>query len=94
MLQETLHTQLRAIRRGFVVPDRQRPVVWDVTANGTLVNGLDVDTFLARAGEILLGSGRVFKWEDTLVFDFHEGPAASLLLLAVRGKPEPNAAGT
>jgi hypothetical protein len=93
-LQEILHTHLRAIQRGFVAPNRQRPVIWDVTSNGTFVNGMDLDTFLARAGEILKGSGRVFIWEDTLVYDFHEGAAEGLLLLAVRSKPEPNAAGT
>jgi hypothetical protein len=92
LLQETLHTQLRAIRRGFVVPDRQRLIVWDVTANGSLINGQDLDTFLAQAGQILVSSGRVYKWEDTLVFEFREGAAEGLLLLAVRGKPETNAA--
>jgi hypothetical protein len=94
LLQETLHTQLRAIRRGFTAPDRQRAVIWDATLAGALVNGQDLDTFLALAGEILVNSRRIYKWEDTLVFEFREGAADGLLLLAVRGKPEPNAAGT
>jgi hypothetical protein len=71
LLQDTLQANLRALRRGFPAGSA-RPVVWDVTPQGTCVNGMSLDHFLAQAGAILLGSGRLYRWEDTLVFDAHD----------------------
>ena len=76
ILQHTLQENLRAFQRGFTGSTRVRPIIWDVTADGTFVNGNDLDTFLARATDIVRESGRVYAFENTIVFEFRKPRSA------------------
>src|SRR5687768_13809717 len=92
-LWDALRDGLRAYRRGPLPAGRGRPILWGVTHYGLFVGGMTMDAFLAQAGKVLLDSGRLYRWEDTLVFEFREADAARLLVLASRCRAEPGAAG-
>jgi hypothetical protein len=88
-LQDRLLTNLRAYEYGPATNDRA--LIPGVTHYGVLVRGQTMDTFLTRAGTILLDSRRVYRWEDTLVFESHHGDEQRLELLATQYRPEPQA---
>src|SRR5947209_12272497 len=87
MLHDQLLRNLRALQRGFTAPKRVRPVIWDVTSSGTFVNDMNLDLFLARATEIVLESGRVYRWEDTVVYEFRNLANQRLRLLSAAEEP-------
>jgi hypothetical protein len=89
---DALLSSLRAFQRGPSADERKRPVIWGVTGDGTLISGMTLADFLAQASRILLESARVYRWEDTIVFEFREAEPQQLLLLSARGKAEPQAA--
>jgi hypothetical protein len=91
-LQEQLLRNLRALQRGFTAPKRVRPVLWDVTSSGTFVNDMNLDIFLARATEIVLESGRVYRWEDTVVYEFRNPGNQRLRVLSAGEEPARHAA--
>jgi hypothetical protein len=91
-LQDKLNARLHALQHGPAANERKRPVLWGVTGDGTLVGGRTLDSFLAEAGRILIESARVYRWENTVVYDFREPEDQHLLILSVRGKAEPQAA--
>jgi hypothetical protein len=86
-----LRDHLKAFQRG-PTPERERPVIWDVTSGGCLVNDLSTDSFLEQAGRVLVASGRVYRWEDTVVYEFGAPPDQRLLVLAAHGEPSKHAA--
>jgi hypothetical protein len=92
IVERILMDSLRALKRGFPEINRERPIIWGVTAKGTFVEGMTLDMFMARATELLRESGRVYRWRDTLVFEFHTPDRSRLDLIAAQGKPEPHAA--
>ena len=92
ILQHTLQENLRAFQRGFTGSTRVRPIIWDVTADGTFVNGNDLDTFLARATDIVRESGRVYAFENTIVFEFRKPPNQRLTILGTGDGPMRHAA--
>jgi hypothetical protein len=92
MLQDQLLSRLRAFQHGPAA-GAQRPIILGVSNNGVLVGGLTLDGFLAQARRVLLDSGRVFRWEDTIEYEFGRPPNRHLVPLSVHGKAEPHAAG-
>jgi hypothetical protein len=93
LLQASLLSSLRDFERGAVVPDRERPIIWNVTSGGVLVGGQTLDGFLAQAGHILVDSGKVYRWEDSIVVEHREPSNQRLLLLCVQGRADPHAPG-
>jgi hypothetical protein len=90
---QVLLYHLHAYQHGQNAVQKEREVIWDVTPHGTFVNGLTGDTCLAQARKILLDSGQVYRWGDSLCFEVKESQHQQLLVLASRQKPEPGAAG-
>src|SRR5262245_44583390 len=92
MLHDQLLRNLRALQRGFTAPKRVRPVLWDVTSSGTFVNDMNLDIFLARATDIVLESGRLYRWEDTVVYEFRNPGNQRLRILSAGEEPTRHAA--
>jgi hypothetical protein len=91
VLEGRLRTHLRAVQNGPTDPGHERPIIEGVTRAGVCINGLTLDGFLAQAGRILIDSGRVYRWQDTLVYEFSEPDNQELQLLCVRGRAESHA---
>src|SRR5262249_13334831 len=81
---------LRAYQHGPDLGGEARQIIWGVSATGTFVGGQTVDRTIATARKILLESGCVYRWENTICFQSRE--RERVLLLASRDKAEPNAA--
>src|SRR4051812_46196774 len=92
-LWETFRKNLQAYQRGPVSGTGTREVIWGVTGKGTCVGGMTLDAFVARAGKVLLDSGRVYRWEDTVCFEAGEPGDQALFVTAPRQRAEPGAAG-
>src|SRR5579871_1018636 len=92
-LWSTLLQHLRAYLRGPETVTKSREIIWDVNAQGNFVNGQTADTCLARARNILVMSGRIYRWENTLCYEVQEPGYEQLLILASRDKAFPGAAG-
>jgi hypothetical protein len=92
IFEDHLRAHLRALRHGPGATGRARPILWGITGSGAFVGGMTLAAFLAQAGRILADSGRVYRWEDTIVFEFREPEDQQLLLLGARGKAQPHAA--
>jgi hypothetical protein len=92
ILQDMLRDNLRIFQLGPRA-GHNRPIIWGVTPNGVFVHGMTLDVFLARAADLIRAGGRVYAWEDTLVFEVREQGREQLLLLASRHKVEPGAPG-
>jgi hypothetical protein len=92
LIWDTLLKNLRIIQNG-PRGGRTRPIIWGVTPNGVFVDGMTLDAFLARAGNLIRSSERVYVWEDTLVYELRERGKEQLLLLGTRHRAEPGAAG-
>ena len=91
VLLDTLQANLGALRRGFALTERERPVIWDVTPHGVFVNGMSLDIFVARASELFRESGRVYRFEDSLVYEYREATNPRLQVLSIRGEAATNA---
>jgi len=87
ILREALH----AFRLGPVVGHRTRPIIRGVNGRGELVDGMTLDGFLAQVGRILVDSGRVYAFEDTICYETDPADHPQLVLLATQGKAETNA---
>lgn len=85
ILREALH----ALRLGPVVGHRTRPIISGVNGRGELVEGMTFDGFLAQAGRILVDSGRVYAFEDTICYEFDPAGQPRLTLLATQARAEP-----
>lgn len=92
MLQQQFLSSLRAFKRG-PASIGEVEVLEDIRPNATLINGLTFDQFVTMAGRVLKDSGRVYRWEDTVVFEYRDPANESLRLLASGGSAEPGAAG-
>jgi hypothetical protein len=66
-------------------------VIMGVTADAKLVDGLTVEAFLALAGDLLVQSGRVFRFGDDVVYESHLEAHRSLKPLASAHQVEPAA---
>jgi hypothetical protein len=89
-LRGTLEKSLRAFCQGSA-GEPSRPIIWGVTPQGTCVGGMTIDGFCEQATRILLGSGRLYRWGEDIVYE-HPGPDDQRLqLLAVQGTPEASA---
>src|SRR5262245_4496351 len=89
---DQLLESLRDFRIGPDVGDRERVVIWGVSDKGVFVDGRTADGFLARAGEVLLESGRVYRYGNSIVYETPEDGGGALTTLAVEGRAEPHAA--
>ena len=92
-LVQQLDHALAALRRGHF-GDPARVVIDGVTSRGQFVDGMTVDGFIHRAVEALIGTGRFYRYADTIVaevLDDH-GVPTGLRTLAVQGQAEPHAA--
>jgi hypothetical protein len=67
---------------------KEIPVIWNVTPKGTFVGGFTPGDFLARARQIIIDSGRLYRWQNTIVFEFGEPGSECLLLLAANAKAD------
>ena len=86
-----LRDSLRAFRIGPVGGGRSRPMVYNVTDKGTCVGDMTIDGFLDRASEILLETGRIYRFGNSIVLDTGGPDDPHLTTLAVQGRPEPHA---
>jgi hypothetical protein len=91
LVEDGLRAHLRAVQNGPADPGHERPIIEGVSPGGVCV-GVTLDNFMAQAGRILIDSGRVFRWQGTLVYEFREPDNQELQLLCVRGRAEPHAA--
>lgn len=89
-LAERLRESLRLVQRGPLPRENNRPVLWGITHYGVFVDGMTMDAFVAQASRILCDSGRVYRWQDTLVCEVRE-PNEHLLVLATDSKTDPAA---
>jgi hypothetical protein len=90
-LWDTFRDNLRAYQFGPAAGSGTRQIIWGVSAKGTFVGGMTADAFIAQAGKVLLDSGRVYRWENTLCFEVDEDDDKRLVILAGRHKAEPHA---
>jgi hypothetical protein len=90
-LFDTFWENLNAFKRGPAATLRQREVIVGVTAHGSFVGGMTVDGFIARASQILLESGRIYRFDDTLCYEVNDGAEQQLRVLASQHRAEPNA---
>ena len=88
MLLDSLH----AYQAGPAVVDHARQIISGVTPVGSFVDGQTLDGFLAQAGQILAGSGRLYKFGNTIVYETDAPGDQRLTTLAVGHRAEPNAA--
>jgi hypothetical protein len=79
---------LQVYLRGSSTADAEIPVIWNITPHGTFVGGFTPSAFFSRARQIVVDSGRVFSWQNTLVFEFGEAGSECLLLLAANAKAD------
>ncbi|MHB1426942.1 MAG: hypothetical protein ACYC3I_27625 [Gemmataceae bacterium] len=91
-LWSTFLHNLRAYQHGPEASTQTRAILWDVTPHGHFVNGLSADSALARARNILVQSGRIYRWEDTLCYEVQEHGHEQLFVLGTRQKAQPGAA--
>src|SRR5262249_47181036 len=94
LLQDIFLDNLRALQRGFTAAYRERPIIWNVSSTGTFVGGLTPGIVLAEAGRILRDSRKVYRWENSLVYEFGEQDNHRLRPLCVDGEPVAHAAST
>jgi len=94
VLAEMLSDNLAAYRMGPVVGDRERRVILGVTPDGSFVDGMTLDGFIAQGGRMLLDSGRVYRFGNTVVYETNELNDPRLTTLAVQHRAEPAAAPT
>jgi hypothetical protein len=66
-------------------------IIMGVTPNARLVEGLTVEGFVSRVGDLLVRSGRVFRFGDDVVFEARSGDARCLKMLASSNTVEPSA---
>ena len=92
MLASMLFDSLHAYQIGPVVGDHARQIIWGVTPDGSFVDGMTLDGFLAQAGQILRDSGRLYKFGNTIVYETDAPGDQRLTTLAVQHRAEPNAA--
>src|SRR5262245_20379534 len=92
-LAAELRDTLRAYRVGPTGGERVRQIIWGVTGTGTFIGGTTADGFLDRAARILGGSGRVYKFGNSIVYERSGGTEPGLVPLTVQHRPEPHAAG-
>jgi len=91
LVQDKLLAHIRNFQRGPITTDRERHVIWGVEPNGKLTHGTTLDNFVEQALRILIQSGRVYRWEDSLVYEFHAPSNQHLQILATRTGPAPHA---
>jgi hypothetical protein len=90
-LWQDLLQHLKACEEGPETDNQTRSVLWGITAQGNFVGGMTADRALHRARKVLVESGRVYRWQDTLCFEIHAADHQQLLLLASRPKAESGA---
>jgi hypothetical protein len=82
-----LRGALRDLRSGSAAP-RTRQVLWGLDSRG-VCQGTTVDRILAQARDILAGTGRAYRYENSIVLEAAGG--GSLANLAVDGQVDPRA---
>ncbi|MDG3005903.1 hypothetical protein [Paludisphaera mucosa] len=88
----TLHDSLLASRIGAAAGDHARQIIAGVTPDGSFVDGMTVDAFVHQAGQVLLDSGRVYRYGNSIVQETDRPGDQRLTSLAVQHRAEPNAA--
>src|SRR5262245_40465241 len=92
LFQTDLLAALSYVQSMHVPPERVRPVIWGVHPSGSFSTGMTPEAFVGQVAEILVASRRVFVWEDTVVYQTHDGGACLLVALAARSRTEPHTA--
>ena len=69
ILAAQLSDSLSAYQLGPLVGDHSRQIVWGVTPDGSFVDGMTLDGFLAQAGQIFLNSGRIYVYGNSTVYE-------------------------
>jgi hypothetical protein len=91
ILAKILFDALHAYQIGSVVGDHARQIIWGVTPQGAFVDGQTLDNFLAKAGQILRDSGRLYRFGNTIAYETDAPGDQRLTTLAVQHRAEPNA---
>ena len=81
---------IRAFNLGPVLADRCRHVLWNVNHRGDVI-GRPMDGVLAEAIQVLLESGRAFRYGNEIVLEQVRHEEATLVPLALNGRAEPGA---
>jgi hypothetical protein len=90
MAADGLFQAIHDFKIGPILADRNRHILSNVNHRGDLI-GRSLDDVLAEASQVLLESGRVYRFGNEIVFEVGQGEDAALVSLAVRGKAESGA---
>jgi hypothetical protein len=91
MAADGLLQAIRAFRLGPVQGGRNRHVLWNVNHRGDVI-GRSLDEVLGEATQILLDSGRVYRYGNEIVFEqSRDEQDGDLAALAVAGRAEAGA---
>ena len=80
---------LKAYQIGSVFGDHERQIIWGVTPDGSFVDGMTLDGFIAQAIQLLINSGRVYRYGNTTVYEADAPGDQRLTTLAVQHRAEP-----
>ena len=86
-----LADSLAAYQMGPIVGDHERQIIWGVTPDGSFVDEMTLDGFVARANRSLMDSGRVYRFGNTVVYETCGPGDRHLAVLAMQHRAEPNA---
>ncbi len=91
MLASMLFDNLKAYQIGPAFGDHARQIVWGVTPDGSFVDGMTLDGFIAQAGQIFRNSGRIYVYGNSTVYEADGPGGRRLTTLSVQHRAEPNA---
>lgn len=86
-----LRQSLNDLRSASMADTSKRRLIRNVTAEGVCINGMTVNEVFSQATSILVESGQVYRWRDTLCYEIDDVQDPQLQLLATRAKAEPGA---
>src|SRR5437016_3882554 len=89
MLASMLFDSLKAYQIGPVLGDHTRQIIWGTTPDGSFVDGMTLDGFIAQAIQILINSGRVYRYGNTIVYETDAPGDQRLTTMAVQHRAEP-----
>ncbi|HKM52801.1 MAG TPA: hypothetical protein VJY33_05270, partial [Isosphaeraceae bacterium] len=90
-LETELAQALNVFNAGPVLADHTRHLLWGVTSRGDILNR-PLDDALAEATNVLVQSGKVYRFGNSIVFEERGGETGSLATLAVDSRAEAHAA--
>jgi hypothetical protein len=90
-LWDMLRASLRDYQNGPEADETSRPIIRGISPTGNCVGGTTLSSALAQARRILTESERVYRWEDSICFEFDDPGGRRLAVLASQGKAESHA---